>query len=310
MFNKKSFLVLTALVVLGVLRVPTAKAKELQCYTVASLQGTYAIVGTYGSHIAIVLALRDFDGNGNLTGTFTINEPSPGSSTGGRTIVTGTQVGTYTVNCDGTGVITRVLTASNGVKATQMDDFVITGATARDSQLIATKLADAPRVSSAIVPGGVLLARAFTRLPDRGTQCYSVASLQGSYAVVGTYGSNVAIALALRHFDGKGNLMGTFTVNGPTPGSTTGARTITTGTQVGTYTVNCDGTGVFTRTVTASNGITTTQMDDFVITQATVKDGQLIATALEDAQRTPSVIVSGGIFLTRSYTRLPDPEDD
>jgi hypothetical protein len=51
-------------------------------------------------------------------------------------------------------------------------------------------------------------------------------------------------------------------------------------------------------------------MDDFVITQATVKDGQLIATALEDAQRTPSVIVSGGIFLTRSYTRLTDPEDD
>jgi hypothetical protein len=76
---------------------------------------------------------------------------------------------------------------------------------------------------------------------------------------------------------------------------------------VGTYTVNCDGTGVFTRTLTASNGVTTTQTDDFVITKATMQeDGRLIATALEDAQRTPSAIVAGGIFLTRSYTRRPD----
>jgi hypothetical protein len=75
---------------------------------------------------------------------------------------------------------------------------------------------------------------------------------------------------------------------------------------VGTYTVNCDGTGVFTRILTASNGVTVTQMDDFVITQARMKDGQLIATALEDVQRTSSAIVPGGIFLTRSYTRRPD----
>jgi hypothetical protein len=75
---------------------------------------------------------------------------------------------------------------------------------------------------------------------------------------------------------------------------------------MGTYTVNCDGTGVFTRILTASNGVHTTQMDDFLITKATMKDGQLVATALEDAQRTPSAIVPGGIFLTRSYTRRPD----
>ena len=33
---------------------------------------------------------------------------------------------------------------------------------------------------------------------------------------------------------------------------------------------------------------------------------QFIATTLVDAQRTPSTIVSGGIFLTRTYTRLPN----
>ena len=143
------------------------------------------------------------------------------------------------------------------------------------------------------------------------TQCYTAASLKGTYAVVATYGANVALALALRHFDGSGNLTGTFTLNEPTPGSSTGARTIVTGTNVGTYTVNCDGTGVITRTVTASNGTVAHQMDDFVITKARViEDGQLIATALEDAQRTPSAIVQGGIFLIRSYTRLPDSQPE
>jgi hypothetical protein len=78
-----------------------------------------------------------------------------------------------------------------------------------------------------------------------------------------------------------------------------------TGTQLGTYTVNCDGTGVITRTVTASNGVTATQKDDFVITKATMRDDRLIATALEDAQTASSAIVPGGSFLTRSYTRRP-----
>ena len=142
------------------------------------------------------------------------------------------------------------------------------------------------------------------------TQCYDVASLEGTYAIVATYGANVALALALRHFDGNGNLTGTFTLNEPTPGSTTGSRTIVTGTQVGTYTVNCDGTGVITRTVTASNGVVGIQTDDFVITKARVEHDHLIATALEDAQRTPSAIVPGGIFLTRHYTRLPDSQGE
>lgn len=139
------------------------------------------------------------------------------------------------------------------------------------------------------------------------THCYNVASLKGTYAVIGTYGANVALALAVRHFDGQGNLSGTFTVNEPDPASTTGGRKIVTGTQIGTYTVNCDGSGVFTRTLTTSTGVVTVQHDDFVITQAKMgDDGQLVATALVDAQQTPSAIVAGGIFLTRSYTRRPD----
>ena len=138
-------------------------------------------------------------------------------------------------------------------------------------------------------------------------QCYTVASLRGSYAVVATYGANVAVALAKRYLDGDGNLTGTFLVNAPTVGSTTGARTLITGTQVGTYTVNCDGTGVFVRTLTATNGIVSHQIDDFVITKAKRTEGdQLIATAIQDIQRTPSTLVPGGIMVTRAYTRVPD----
>ena len=139
------------------------------------------------------------------------------------------------------------------------------------------------------------------------THCYTLASLKGNYAVVATYGANVALALALREFDGKGNLTGTFTLNAPDPTSTTGGRKISTGTQVGTYAVNCDGTGVITRTLTSSLGVVTTQEDDFVITRADKReDGQLLAVALEDATRVPSALVAGGIFVFRSYTRRPE----
>ncbi|PYU27553.1 MAG: hypothetical protein DMG32_06430 [Acidobacteria bacterium] len=64
---------------------------------------------------------------------------------------------------------------------------------------------------------------------------------------------------------------------------------------------------MFTRVLTV-NGVATNQMDDFMITGAIVKDDHLVATAIVDAQRTPSVIVAGGIFLTRSFTRLPDTD--
>lgn len=139
------------------------------------------------------------------------------------------------------------------------------------------------------------------------THCYTVASLKGTYAAIATYGANVALALAVRHFDGQGNLTGTFTLNAPDPTSTTGARKISTGTQAGTYTVNCDGTGVETRTVTSSTGVIVTQLDDFVITEATrQEEGGFLATALEDAVRTPSALVPGGVFLFRHFTRRPD----
>ncbi len=177
MFNKKALFGLTVFAFSCFLGVTAADAQisTPPCYTLESLQGQYATVGMYGANQAVVFAMSYFDGNGNYSSTFVVNEPTSGSTTGARTIVTGKNVGTYTVNCDGTGVVTRTVTASNDVTATQTDDFVITGAFAKldtifNPILLATSVANAPRVSSALVPGGVLLTRSLTRLPDRPSQ--------------------------------------------------------------------------------------------------------------------------------------------
>ena len=147
---------------------------------------------------------------------------------------------------------------------------------------------------------------------DERLTCFTLESLEGSYAVVGHYGANVAISLGTRVFDGDGGVTGTSIVNEPTPGSTTGGRTIITAVQVGTYIVNCDGTGVITRTLTASNGVVTTQTDDFVITSGVSErshrreGGRLLATSMVDAQTVPSAIVAGGIFLTPNVHTTAD----
>ena len=172
MFNKKSLFVLAALIVTSFLGVAAANAQiQHHCYEgydLTSLKGHYAVVGNYGANVAIALGERYLDGQGNLTGTFITNVPTAGSTTGERTLVTGTQVGTYTVKCDGSGVITRKITASTGLVTYQNDDFIITGAIVRYGQApLATTLVDAQRTPSAIIPGGIFLTRTWTLLPDQ-----------------------------------------------------------------------------------------------------------------------------------------------
>jgi hypothetical protein len=136
---------------------------------------------------------------------------------------------------------------------------------------------------------------------------YTLASLQGSYAVVNNYGANVALGIQAESLDGQGNLTRTGVLNQPTVGSTTGARTVGTVTSTGTYTVNCNGTGTITRIVTRPDGTKALAADDFIITQATKPTwGPPTATTIVDAQRDPSVILPGGVFVTRVHTRLPD----
>ena len=135
---------------------------------------------------------------------------------------------------------------------------------------------------------------------------YTLSSLQGPYAVVITYGANVAQGLQTETLDGKGTVTRTGIINQPTPGSTTGARTIVPVTTAGTYKVNCDGTGTFTLTVTRPDGTMASAAHDFIITSAIKQEGRVIATTIADVQRDPSVIIPGGIFVTRVHTRLPE----
>jgi hypothetical protein len=85
MFRKKSLFVPAVLIFTSLLGVSAANAQVPRCYTASSLQGYYAAVGTYGANVAIAIGKRYMDGNGNLSGTFIVNEPTAGSTTGART---------------------------------------------------------------------------------------------------------------------------------------------------------------------------------------------------------------------------------
>jgi len=132
---------------------------------------------------------------------------------------------------------------------------------------------------------------------------YSLASLKGNYAFVATYAANVAAALGVVTFDGVGNAKGSVLVNQPGPN---GSRTIVKVTVAGTYSVQSDGTGTTSFTVTFSDGHTSDVSEDFVITKAEPHGGILIATSIFEAQEQPSVVITGDVFVTHTYTRRPD----
>jgi hypothetical protein len=168
MFNKKRLFVPVALILTSFFGVSAANAQDPTCpYSLTSLQGSYAVLVNYGAAVAIGLQIQVLDGKGNLTRTGVLNQPTVGSTTGARTIGTVSSTGTYTVNCNGTGTITRIVTRPDGSTAPAIDDFIVTAAikvAGRPS--IATTLVDAQRDPSVILPGGVFVARVHTRLPD------------------------------------------------------------------------------------------------------------------------------------------------
>ena len=284
-------------------------AQNARCYTLESLQGSFAVANSYGANVALGIQAEALDGRGNLTRTGILNQPLAGSTTGQRTVGVVTSNGTYTVNCDGSGTITRLVTRPDGTTASAADDFLITEAIEQDGRLLATAVVDIQRDPSVILPGGVFLTRLHTRRPDPlSAGCYTQESLQGSYSVVNSYGVAVALGIQAEILDGKGGLTRTGPLNQPTAGSTTGQRTVAAVTSNGTYTVNCNGTGTIDRIINRPDGTTATASDDFIITKAIEKNGKLTATSIIDVQRGPSVILTGGVFLTRVHTLRPPLE--
>ena len=168
MIGKKRLFVPAALILTSIFGVSAANAQDPSCpYTLASLQGSYAVLVNYGASVAIAFQTEILDGKGNLTRTGVLNQPTAGSATGERTVGAVSSVGTYTVNCSGIGTITRLVTKPDGSKAPAIDDFIITEAIkgfGRPS--IATTIVDAQRDPSVILPGGVFVTRVHTRLPN------------------------------------------------------------------------------------------------------------------------------------------------
>jgi hypothetical protein len=170
MFSLQSLFVPVVLVLTGALGVSTANAQVTGCYTLESLQGSYGVANTYGANVALGLQAEFLDGKGNLTRTGILNQPTAGSTTGERTVGTVTSTGTYTVNCNGTGAITRIVTRPDGSTASATDDFLITEAIEKDGRLIATTIIDVQRDPSVILPGGVFLIRTHTMRPQATSQ--------------------------------------------------------------------------------------------------------------------------------------------
>ena len=308
MFSNKTLMVPVTALLCSFVGAATASAQSTACYTRESVQGSWAIMTNYANQIGLVLGQGTLDADGKLNRSITINAPTLGSTTGERTISTGTNVGTIDVNCDGTGIVTRILTSSTGVVSNQVDDFQIVAAVEKDGKLIATQITTAVRIPSALIPGGVFSSHSYTRRPDvKQGQCYTNESLQGNYAVTVQYGSSLAMGLQPENLDGEGNLFRAGINNQLLAGSPTGERTISNVTSRGTYEVTCAGSGTITRVVTRADGTTGTAIDDFVITGAVEKNGKLIATSILDAQRTPALVGPDPSFVTRIHVLLPNP---
>jgi hypothetical protein len=168
--GRKSLFVPAALIITSFLCLSVANAQDATCpYTAASLQGSYGMVGYYTGGIALAIAVESFDDSGNLTRKAIVNAPPAATAPTGapRVITPTTSTGTFTVNCDGTGTYSRVLTnMTTGVTSNFTGNFVITRAVLKDGQMIATSFTDAQVEGSAIVPGGVFVYYVHTRLPD------------------------------------------------------------------------------------------------------------------------------------------------
>lgn len=132
---------------------------------------------------------------------------------------------------------------------------------------------------------------------------YSVESINGTYAFVGTYAGRVAANLGVVKFNGLGSVEGSVIVNQPNPD---GTRNIVKVSLAGTYFINPDGTGTVSFLVTFPDGHTANVTEDLVITKAKIRHGMLIATSMFEAQEQPSVVLSGNVFVTHTYTKIPN----
>jgi len=129
---------------------------------------------------------------------------------------------------------------------------------------------------------------------------YTLASIEGEYAVVGTYAGEIAGLIGVSKTDKNDNVEGSAVVN--MPGASN--MQVVPISWMGVQTINEDGSGTISLTVTLPNA-TQTVTQDFVIAKAVKVDGVKKAIELRTMQREPSSLVAGE-FISDVLTRRPD----
>ncbi len=153
------------------------------------------------------------------------------------------------------------------------------------------------------VMGCVLMATFWANSVGRAAECkgYTLSSIEGEYAVVGTYAGQLAGLIGVSKTDKNGNVEGSALVNIP---GANNARLVIPISWVGVQTIYEDGTGTIVLTVTLPNA-TQNVIQDFVVTKAVKIDGGRKATELKTMQREPSGLIAGE-FVTDVLTRRPE----
>ena len=173
-----------------------------------------------------VLGMLNFDGAGNVTGSYTFEQGLKGPNKPTQNIA-GSLTGTYSINPDGTGTTTLNLDA---------------GLTVTFAMVIGS--------------GGQSLHLVMTNCFVGGEGCNNFASMTSGYAraaqagpLIGSYAlelnssPNPNGTVGVLNFDGTGNVTLSFTTVAPGQDDTTGQMPVTTGSLSGTYSANSDGTG-------------------------------------------------------------------
>ena len=134
-------------------------------FTNASIQGTYAMKATFGSHDGAAIGVMTSEGDGNVTGSGIQNLPGLFWQ---RNVMESTFDGTYTVNADGIVTFTNTFTVPGGIEVEMHADGVIMQAEYINDVKVATELFAMERepINPLLGKAGSLATFTFKRLPD------------------------------------------------------------------------------------------------------------------------------------------------
>ncbi len=205
------------------------------------INSTYSDPATQGG--TAILGLMDFNGDGKVSGPYTLEMGSGGS--GPQENISGTFTGTYSSNPEGSGTIS--------IDLEDMDLTLAMVIANHELQLVVTDCVGSFCNLGESVMSGIGVAEF-----DGSSVTATKQSLNGSYGMQSTKSSpTTQTSVEVWTFDGAGNVYtsGTDVVAGPK---------VQSGTLLGTYTVNANGTGIIT--IPPQNGQPSGKAFAFVIT--------------------------------------------